>query len=314
MGLNGSQGTTNTGGFLNLDWNLTSTLALSAGARVENQSLGGSDSSPRIALVWGITPTSSLRGGYYSSTRSPQVLERYVDYSSSITGPSVPKGDKGVTLVSPNPSLTSEKIASVEVGYRQQISAVTMDFTVFKMRFHDLINVQQLSAGLEKGVTKTYAFNNEFVNGGSATDQGLEISTKWLVTRTWSMGANATWLDYTLESTGQTPTYVPKSKVNLWNRLAIGPFSSYLVYQHVDSVVMGTLTSGGPTIPTAPRPAIDQLNFNLGWEFKPGLVVSLYGINATKPLVAQGTTGVLLRQAYVQGARREIGVTVGYPF
>jgi len=186
--------------------------------------------------------------------------------------------------------------------------------TAFRMKFSQLIDQSIISTGLQPGVVPpTFAVNQEFVNAGSATDEGLELTAKWLLNRTWSIGGNATFLNYTLDGSGQTPTYVPKKKVNLWTRYANGRFNSYLAFQHVDSVMMQAISNIGPSSRLTERPAIDQLHVNLGWELLPGLVMGAYARNALKHVTLQGAGGAV-RSGYDQGARREIGGTVAYRF
>ena len=303
------------GGFLNLDWNATQEVTLSAGARVENESLGGSRTSPRFAVLWNPSKASSFRIGFYSSSRSPQVLESRVDFTNTFAPPipPLPPGSIGVFRIVPNAALEPEKVTSTELGYRHIFGAFSLDLTVFQMNFSKLIAQVQQSQTTVIGVPVQLVVTNQYVNTGDAKDKGLELALTWRPTSKMTCGFNSTWLDYKLEATDTTPSYTPSFKANLWTRFTAGSLTAYVAFQHVSGVDMEVLGVSGTGSPLVERDAINQLNLNFAWELRQGLTLSAYSRNALKEYTDQGGGGPS-RVAYLMSARRESGLTLAYRF
>jgi outer membrane receptor for ferrienterochelin and colicin len=302
------------GGFLNVDWNATETLTLSAGARAENETIGGSRTSPRVAAVWNPSKASSLRAGFYSSTRSPQVGESRVNFFDRFAFQVPPPATEGDARIIPNSALQPEKVTSYELGYRHIMGPFTIDATLFQMEFKQLIaQVQQGPPTISFGPPIAVVLTNQYQNTGDAKDRGIELAGAWRATSTITAGANATWLSYKLKATDTTPSYSPSFKGNVWVKATVSTFSAYLSYQHVGKVNMEVLPVTGPANPPIQRDAINQANVNLAWEFFPGATVSVYSHNALKEYTDQGGGGPT-RQAIQQPVRRESGITLGYRF
>lgn len=303
------------GGFVNLDWNATETLNFSAGARAENESIGGSRTSPRFAILWNPTKASSLRAGYYSATRSPQILESRVNFQNFFTPPipPLPPGSVGVIRVIANSALEPEKVTSTELGYRHTFGAFSLDATVFEMKFTKLIAQLQLSQQVIPGLPTRLIVTDQYQNTGDSKDRGIELAGTWRASSHVNLGANATWLDYKLESTNTTPSYTPRFKANAWAKVVYGTFSGHLSFQHVGKVDMEVLPVAGPASAPVERTEINQANVNVAWEFFPGASVTLYSRNALKEFTDQGGGGPT-RIAYLQAARRESGLTLSYRF
>jgi iron complex outermembrane receptor protein len=310
------------GGFLSVDWDLTPSLALSAGARAENQTLGGSRTSPRVALVWKAGGDRVFRAAYLTSSRSPQISETQVTFQNA-TGLQVPVPGVGslplIYQLQPNPGLAPEKTVNYELGYRDRFGAVSLDLTLFRMSLRDLI----YQATLPVTVAPPYAFAvlpNQYRNGGDATDKGVEVTLNWLVASGWNLGANATWLDYQRDVAdpgnpldgGKGFSYAPKLKVNTYARFRQGRWSGYAAAQYVGATdVEALLQEGAPRYDH--RDAYVQTHLNLGWDLLSGVTLSLYARNANRPFQPQGTTGQDRPENYFT-ARREAGAMVRWTF
>lgn len=332
IGLAGGAKETASGGFASMDWSMAKTVALSVGFRMENESLGGSRTSPRVALVWNPTPQSALRAGWFTSTRSPQVLESRVDLSLFAgafypnNNPAPPNIPVYARLL-PNPDLKPEKTANLELGYRHAVGSVTFDLTLYRMTFQELITQTPLAPVVQPGATTppfspvTYSARlnvpNQFRNAGDATNQGLELAITWAIQPGWTLGMNATNLSFqrdqpTIDVQGLDFAYAVRHRGSTWLRVNQGRFTGFFAVQYVGNTLAEALQArGNPYF--EPREAFWQSHLNLAWALTPALQVGAYARNASQEFTLQGATGPD-RQTPFQAARRELGLTVGYRF
>ena len=297
------------GGFFNLDWNATQDLNLSAGVRVENESLGGSRKSPRVAAVWNPSKSSSLRLGWFNSTRSPQILESRVDFTNTFTPP--PPFTTGILRILPNPALEPENVTSTELGYRHLLGAFSVDATLFEMKFEKLIAQTPIGNTIAPPVLTV---NNQYQNTGDAKNKGLELALAYRPSMKVSCGVNGTWLDYKLTATDTRPSYAPAFKANAWVRFTADRLSGYLSFQHIGPTNMEYIPAAGPAAPLRPRAQINQLNAHFAYQVFAGFTVSAYTRNALKEDYNDQGSGTPIRSQYVYSARRESGITLGYRF
>jgi len=325
---------TASGGFAAMDWTWIPNWTLSLGLRAENETLGGSRLSPRASLVWTIDPTRSFRVGYFTSTRSPQLMEQRVDYSFPYTNDLDPNAQLPLYLVmsriSPNPNLGPEKTVNLEWGYRQSIGPVTLDLTAYWMKIRNQIS-QVHTATLTQTILiptggippfipeQVPIYVNQFQNRGDATNKGLELALTWAIQNEWSAGFNGRYLNYEQDDPANGPailkgtfSYAPKHLLTLWTRFASGPWSAYLDVQHVGSTYAEALTATSITY-YEKRPAYVQLDAQVQREFVRGLSAGIYARNAARPYTLQGTSGPDRPPLY-QTQRRELGAIVSYRF
>lgn len=335
LGINQDETNTASGGFLAMDWTFTPGWTLSVGARAENEGLGGSRTSPRATLVWSPAPTSVLRLGYYTSTRSPQMAETKVDYTFPSANQAALGGQFPLYMVAsailPNNELDPEKTSNFEVGYRHSIGAVTLDLTLYRMKISDQITAASLAPRIQVinvpvSPTVTVAenvpiFQQQFQNKGSATNTGAELAVTWAVQKDLKVGLNGRYLKYTQDDTANATTpaswegefsYAPKSLATAWVRFTRGKFSGYFDLQHVGAAHVEALTASAFTYYNE-RPGYLQCDAQVGYEFMKGLNLSLYARNAAREYTLQGGAGPD-RPFIYQVQRRELGGTLSYRF
>jgi len=298
LGLASSETLSASGGFFSLDWSVGA-ATLSAGARAANETLGGSSTSPRVSLVYKLDDTSILRGGYFTSTRSPMLQEKADVIANSPVVAS--------TAIA-NPGLLPEKVADFEVGYRKTWARWSLDLTWFDMTMKNLILEQPT------GVVTGGKPQEQWVNAaGSYSDTGIEVALTGEVASGWFLGFNASTAAFKDPVFGldQQADYAPKGQGTLWTRYRSGKFFSYLAIQYLDSYTVYT-ASGAATL----RQTIDaatQAHFNVGYEPLPGLSLSVYGIDAARA-TSQATNVALINTFAIRTARRELGLQAGYRF
>ena len=318
------------GGFLGVDWKALPQFTVSVGVRAENESLGGSRTSPRLALVWNPVPSGALRAGYFTSTRSPQILEQRVDLSlfTQQYAPT-PMGTLPVyNRLLPNANLKPEKTTNLEVGYRQSIGSFSVDLTLYQMEFSQLITQAYLGTVPLAGATTPpdplrpptvyparLNYQQQFQNAGDATNRGAEVALTWVIGKGWTAGANMTLLSFTKDQPsgymGEEFAYTTRKKGNLWFRMQQGAFTGFAAVQAVGSTTAEAMSLGGTYF--EPRDSFIQWHANAAYEFWKGLSAGLYVRNGAKDFTLQGSSSPD-RQTPYQAMRREMGVTLAYRF
>jgi outer membrane receptor protein involved in Fe transport len=298
IGLKGDQTLKASGGFLSVDWTLDP-FTFSAGARVSNEDLGGSTTSPRVSVVYKVDESSVLRLGYFTSTRSPMLQERdnVIGNSPAVT-----------SLFTANPDLKSEKVDSLELGYRKAWPKWSLDLTVFHVNMKDLI--VNKTVGLHASGKPITQWQNV---ADSFTDSGLEVTLTGELASGWLLGFNGSTASFKdpIYATGEQADFAPKAQGNLWTRFRKGMFFGFAAVQHVGSYTVSM--PGGTAGIRQTLDAVTQFHVHAGVEPWKGLSVSLYGVNATKATTPT-TNSAVLNQFGIRYARRELGLQAGYRF
>lgn len=293
LGLHAEQKNSATGGFLSVDWTL-GPATFSFGGRIENETLGGSRTSPRMAVVYSLSESSVIRGGYFTSTRSPQVNEVIQDVR--IPGRPAPLG---------NPNLKPEEFDNIEIGYRKNWSTWSLDLTAYQMSLKKVIGAQPTGL-IVGGFAQT-----QYMNGkNSLKNKGLELTLQGELREGWMLGFNACAINFK-DETGNQAFYSPKTLFNLWSAYHFQKFQAYVGMQR--SAAYRRVNFSTITGPIEEAPSRFQVNFNVGYEVLPKLLVSVYGVNAARPS-DETTAGSTNNGHLVRFSHREWGAQASYRF
>ena len=298
IGLAAAQAFSATGGFVSLDWKVDQ-VTLSAGARVANESLGGSSTSPRVSVVWSLNDTTVLRAGYFTSTRSPMAQEKYAEVVGNPT--------LGYNIL-PNLQIKPEQADDYEVGFRKTWEKWSLDATYFRTTLKQLIATSptgQLTGGKADDSTTNDKLNY--------TDSGFELALTGEVAPGLLVGLNASTASFKdpIYGLDQQADYSPQSQGSAWARYRHGLFFGYLAIQQV-----GSYTIAAPVGAAVERQTIasyTQGHFNVGLEPVKNLSLSLYGLNAFR--ATQEVSNLSLVSATgIRYTRRELGLQASYRF
>ncbi len=155
-----------------------SRIELSAGARYDDFTTFGGQTSPRLAIAW-IRRGGKLRLAYGEGFRAPSVGELYFPFSG-------------------NANLHAEHSRNLEAGYDAPLgSNGLLSLTLFRSRFRDLINFDN----------QTYAF----ANIGRVRSDGLELGAEEHFGSAFDIGLSYTFLHRDEdEATGERLARRPK--------------------------------------------------------------------------------------------------------
>nr|WP_295708450.1 ligand-gated channel protein [uncultured Halomonas sp.] len=195
--------------FVEDEWLLTDTWALTGGMRLDDAENYGSHISPRLYSVWNLTPDWTLKGGVSTGFRSPNLREVTADWGQTSRG-----GD-----VYGNPDLEPETSLNKELALLYANDAgVSGGLTLFHNDFKDKITRIACPEGVcadepnQFGSDPTYRINID-----EAVTQGVEASVAAPLSEAVELTASYTFTDSEQKSgeyAGEPLTQLPRHQVS----------------------------------------------------------------------------------------------------
>ena len=147
---------------------LLNRLILSAGFRVEDNSVFGIETVPQAGFSFLASEKVTMKGSLSKGFRSPSLMELY--------------------LFAPNPGLKPERMMNYEVGFRRQCqrSRTSFELTLFLIEGENLIEVMPNPSAPPPMMRQ---------NHGTFSNKGVEADFAWRATERLSFSANYTFLD-----------------------------------------------------------------------------------------------------------------------
>jgi outer membrane receptor for ferrienterochelin and colicins len=140
--------------FIQDSWDISQSLNLTAGLRVDNYSDFGTSISPRISLIWKLLENTNIKLLYGHAFRAPTFSELY-QLTSATVG---------------NDQLGAEKIKSFEIGINQKAANTSFSINYFYNSLADLIS--------PAGKTIYVGYPPQLENSGKVHAQGIEAEFK----------------------------------------------------------------------------------------------------------------------------------------
>lgn len=195
--------------FVEDEWMLTDTWALTGGLRVDDDDNFGSHVSPRLYSVWNVTPDWTLKGGVSTGYRSPSLREITPDWGQVSRGGNIYG----------NPDLKPETSLNKEIALLYANDAgLSGSLTLFHNDFDDKITRIACPVDIctdgpnDFGSDPTYR-----VNVDEAITQGVEASLAAPLTDAVSLTASYTFTDSEQKSgqyAGEPLTQLPRHQVS----------------------------------------------------------------------------------------------------
>jgi outer membrane receptor for ferrienterochelin and colicins len=195
--------------FVEDEWMLTNSWALTGGLRVDDDDNYGSHLSPRLYSVWNMTPDWTLKGGVSTGYRAPNLREVTPDWGQVSRGGNI----YGNPDLEPETSLNKE----LALLYADE-SGLSGSVTVFHNNFDDKITriacpISICTDGAnEFGSDPTYR-----VNVDEAVTQGAELSMAAPLSETVDLTASYTFTDSEQKSgeyAGEPLTQLPRHQLS----------------------------------------------------------------------------------------------------
>ena len=176
--------------FIQDEFEIFSSLYITAGLRYDDHSEFGGQFSPKASLIYGILDDLRLKASIGKGFRAPSISELFVTSYRN----------KAKYVYNPNPDLEPEESLSYEIGLEGGKGPFSGGITAFRNDIDNLIDAQFITTtGSGKNKTTYYQYQNI----AQAHTQGIEawadIKLPWHL----STGVGVTWLDTENKETGE---------------------------------------------------------------------------------------------------------------
>lgn len=170
-------------------------LFLTLGSKFEHNYYTGLEPQPNARLSWLITDRQTLWTSVSRAVRIPSRGERTISLVNTALS-----GGNYLRLVGDS-DFDSEKLTAYEVGYRIEPSAAwSFDVATFYNNYNSL-----------RSYESNGTLNVPLGNAANADTYGIEVSARWLVTKTWNLYASYSYLDLHIDlDQGSLDTITPQ--------------------------------------------------------------------------------------------------------
>lgn len=196
--------------FMEDEWSLTNSFALTGGLRYDHDENFGKHFSPRIYGVWSATDNWTIKGGVSTGFRAPDLRQ---------TIPGWGQVSRGGNMYG-NPDLKPEKSLSQEFGVMYDtLEGFSAGVTLFNNDFKDKIT--RVSCPTTKCTDGPNQFGSDpttYENVDKAVTRGIETNFTWDLAKDWTLKANYTYTDSKQKSgpnEGQPLNQMPKHMANV---------------------------------------------------------------------------------------------------
>lgn len=210
------------------EWVLADRLRLVPGLRYDRHSEFGSVGSPKVSLLYALTPATRVRTSAGRAFRAPSLFELFgnVVFHGPIPG-------------LPNPDLDPEHITSFDGGIQHEVSrAFRTEMNVFHNDMTDLIQL----------VISPARDHFDWVNVADARSTGVELVANGEAASWLGYYANYAYTDSEDRATGNPLALVPRHKVNAGIRLGAA-LGSWRLTGSVDQRWVGERTQSSQGVP-----------------------------------------------------------------
>jgi iron complex outermembrane receptor protein len=182
-------------GYVQDEWDVTDDLRLVPGGRFDHHSRFGSVGSPRLAMLYTVTPATRVRASAGRAFRAPSLSELFGNVVFHGTTPGFP-----------NPDLKPEYINSFDGGFQYEVSRGLR--TELNLFYNEMTNLIQL-------VISPSRDHFDWVNVADARSTGIELVAQGDPVGWFGYYTNYTFTDSEDLESGDPLARVPRHKMNV---------------------------------------------------------------------------------------------------
>lgn len=184
--------------FVEDEWRLTETWALTGGLRLDDHDIYGKHWSPRLYSVWHAAQDFTIKGGVSRGFRAPDIRTIAPGYAYTTGGPSCtygPRGTCGVKIGDPNlkpESSTSYEIAALWDNNQDLSASATFFYTQFKDKISDALVLNPDGTPARWAQDPNYRLFYSY-NIDNANIRGIELASRWQPLRAFAIKVGYTY-------------------------------------------------------------------------------------------------------------------------
>ncbi|MEY2632226.1 MAG: hypothetical protein RIR00_880 [Pseudomonadota bacterium] len=163
--------------FIQDEWSLIpDQFKLVIGSKYEYSNTGGGAWQPSLRGIWTPNPLHTFWAAASRAVRSPNLMETSIRFTGILDSSNIPKTIRG------NPSFSSERMNSLEAGWRAQLSPTLIaDLALYHNQY------PRLQTGeADAGGVLTY------LNNAAGYVRGLELALDWQAAQQWQLRGGIT--------------------------------------------------------------------------------------------------------------------------
>jgi iron complex outermembrane receptor protein len=265
---------------------------LFVGSKFEDYTYSGFTVQPNARLLWTPNSEQSFWGAFSRAVRDPARWEEDSDFLEPIPAAT----PTFVEVLGGGHSVKPEQMLAYEIGYRQQLGqSVSVDATSYVDDYTQLISITPLTPEGGGGVT---ILPERWVNAQSAQNYGGELAANWQVIPQWRLSGSYSFSEaFVQNDSGIDPSQAgviqksfPKNMFQIHSYMDLTPHVQFNASVYYNSAIgpSGVPVANG----TGPgNPDVTRADFNITWNPKPGLDLSVGVQNAFDPQHYESTTG-----------------------
>ncbi|WP_167088243.1 TonB-dependent receptor plug domain-containing protein [Massilia frigida] len=257
---------------------LSSTLRMSIGVKLEHNTYTGMEKLPSVRMVWNATPGSVLWAAVSRSVRAPARFDRdlYV------------RGAGGRYSIEGGPDFVSETVRVAEVGYRAQpLPSLAYSLAVFASDYDRLRTLEPRAGGQgaptpgapTPGAPAPGAPGSgpQFANMGEANTRGLEFWSRWQATPRWRVVAGIVLQD--IDASLAPGSRDVSGAIGLGTNDPASYWSLRSSHELSDRLQADLALRRVGQLPQPLVPAYYELDLRMAWQARPNVEVALSGQN-----------------------------------
>lgn len=201
-------------------------LTLTAGLRLEHNSIYGNELVPLGGITYSPTAETTFKASVSKGFRDPTLMELY--------------------LYVPNPALQPERVMNYEIGWLQSLlnNTLNLELTTYKLVGDNMIQVAGIFPAIQR------------MNTGSFVNTGIEFSAKYAVTNNLFLHANYSYLDLS-----KAIIAAPRQQMNVSANYRYKMWDLNASAQYIEKLY--TFISPNPTVAPVIEPNYLLLNVRL---------------------------------------------------
>jgi iron complex outermembrane receptor protein len=237
---------------------LSSTLRMSIGVKLEHNTYTGTEVLPSMRMAWNATPASVLWAAVSRSVRAPSRFDRDLWV----------RNDSGGYSIAGGPDFVAETVRVAEIGYRAQpLPSLSYSLTAFVSDYDRLRTLEPSASGQSA----------RFANLGQANTCGLELWSRWQATQRWRLVAGLVLQD--IDASLREGSRDSSGALGIGTNDPSSYWSLRSSHELSDSVQAELALRRVGRLPQPSVPAYYELDLRMAWQPRARMELALAGQN-----------------------------------